>query len=179
MITGQGRSFKGRLNNIGPYWPFSAPAPLSESGILTGLCPQTGRLMWFDPPRLMQAWLINGMVFQVIAPRNHGKSTLMKSLGVRALPVQAGQDNGVPKRMKVEVNDRKPEGREGKGEYAPYSEFVRARTVEIAKLPSINIFHLHPEIRMHQQHIHELAIRICELTTGQRLGAFERFVLLV
>jgi hypothetical protein len=178
MLT-QGRSFKGRLDNVGPFFPFVAPGPLSSSGLLLGDCPQTGRLMFFDPPTLMQQRQINGMVFQIIAPRNHGKSTLMKSLGTRSLAIQAGLTQGVPERMRVEVNDRKPEGDEGEGEYGPYGRFVRAKTIELAKIPAINIFKLHPNLANKQQHVHEIAIRLCELDKEAPLDAEERFVLLM
>jgi hypothetical protein len=178
MLT-EGKAFKGRLDTIGPFFPFVAPAPLSESGILLGDCPQTGRLMFFDPPALMKTRQINGMVFQIIAPKNHGKSTLMKSLGTRATANQAGVRNGVPERTRVEVNDRKPEGEDGQGEYAPYGRFVHAKTIELAKIPAINIFKLHPRLENKPRHIHEIAIRLCELDKDAPLNGVERFVLLL
>jgi hypothetical protein len=188
MITSQGKSFKNTPDSVAPFFPFAAPAPLGDSGALVGVCMKSGRLAWLDPPKLMQLRVINGQVAKIIAPRDHGKSTFMKSVGgVRLLAVQAGNRNGVPRKGRLLVDDRKPEIQEvevdgqemlvGEGEYGPLSRFLHGTNIDLAELPSINVFH--PDMGMKEQHLHELAILICELESSRRMTSVERFVLLI
>jgi hypothetical protein len=184
MITSQGNAFKGHPKTVAPWFPFVAPSPLSFSGALLGTCMRSNRLMWIDPAQLMIENVINGQVGQIFSPRNHGKTTLMKSEGIRLSGVQGGNRFGIPRKPRLIVDDRKPEIKDesedgtqmkyGLGEYSLFGEFIGAKTLHLSEMPSINIFY-----GLDSRRALDMAIKVCEQDKGDWLNAFERWVLLI
>jgi len=177
-VTAQGKAFKATPTAFAAMSSMVAPAPFSESGVLLGWNPIARGLGWVDLPQMQLDGITNGQQVQVIAPRRHGKSGALKAVSYREVGVQAGRYG--PKRVKpskVEVNDRKPEGREGQGEWTLWGRATAAEFVVVSELPSLNTFA--EELGLGEAQTHEFGIKVCEFAGDRSLNEVERWVMLV
>lgn len=165
-----GRVFMGTPESAAMMQPWISPAPLCYTGIPIGIDLRTHRVVYFDPWMLKRLGFISATLFLVEGEKGGGKSTLMKSLGVRLSMMQAGVEpaSGEPQFMRVRVHDRKPE--DGDPEYKPLTDFLHSNVVSLNRAASINLFD--PAMKMDEADLLETAVNVCEMASGQPLAGF-------
>lgn len=120
--------------------PFRGPAPLCDRGI-PFLDMRTRRIFWFHPWALKTTKQIVAPSFMFNGTLGSGKSAALKAIGALLSGFQAGiDDDGNPRLMRVRFHDRKPEGDEGQGEFAPITRELRGTVVDLNQRGLINIF---------------------------------------
>ncbi|HVS58592.1 MAG TPA: hypothetical protein VHD60_02510 [Candidatus Saccharimonadales bacterium] len=172
-----GRVFMGTPESAAMMQPWISPAPLCYTGIPLGIDLRTRRIVYFDPWMLKRDGFINATLFLVEGEKGGGKSTLMKSLGVRLSMMQAGINpmNSEPQFMRVRVHDRKPE--DGEPEYKRLTDFLHSQIVSLNRSASINLFD--PAMKMDEADLLETAVNVCEMASGQPLRGFPLLALQV
>lgn len=150
-MPSRARVFAGNASVAATFQPWIAPTPLLREGAFFGYQLRTGKPVFIDPQLLKKgveseqrrgrtkSVKVNSTVIDISGKKDHGKSTLVKSLSVRLSGVQGGlDDDGEPLRTTVRINDRKHES--GDPEYKAVTEYLLSDVVELDSLGSINIF---------------------------------------
>ncbi len=155
------------------WHPFAGPAHPSQAGILLGTDIITGARVGLDPWQLrLQENGLDATALFVYSRRGFGKSTLIKTLIVRFMLLQAGSIGGVPQRMTACIHTRKSE--DGETEYGPVARALGCVPVPLSAM-KINMFD--PAMRMNMWHMLETAIHISEMMLGRPLRELEPLAL--
>ncbi len=171
------------------WQPWIAPGQLLAriGGVPLGPDLRTHELVVIDPPMLQQMRIIHSMIINIFGEKDGGKTTLMRTLCVRLMRLQAGLHRGEPVPMRGRIHSRKPEGVETDGdtpdedqvseesEYKALSDCLHSEVFSPAKMGSVNLFD--PRMNMRYADLLQEAINLCELMGETILSGIEPFVL--
>jgi hypothetical protein len=168
-MPSRARVFASNASVAATFQPWIAPTPLLREGAFVGYQLRTGRAAFYDPMLLKKGVQrrirgnrtkqvkINSTVVDINGLKDHGKTTLVKSLTCRLGALQAGMDaSGEPLKSRVRINDRKHES--GNPEYQAVTEYLLSEVVELANVGSINIFD--PAMGMTEMDVTRTAINV-------------------
>lgn len=176
-MSSRARSLVSNSSFAATLHPWIAPTSVLNGGIFFGYQLGTGRPAFLDVHGLMRQGILSSTVVDINGPKNHGKGTLAKSITIRESGQQAGvnESTGWPRRVKVQINDRKHEG--GRAEYAAVTEFLLSDVVELAKIGQFNLFDLTMDLSV--QDVCRTAVDVQTDAKGARLDADEVMVTLM
>lgn len=171
----KGRLFTAPPRSAAQWHPFSAPAPLSQSGIPLGVNLRTRRIVMFDPWMMKRLGVLHSLMFLVLGQKGFGKSTLLKTLAIRFAMLQAGQTNGVANPMRIRMHDRRRET--GYGENKPTIDYLWGEHIVLNRAQSINLLDL--SIGTNIWDILDIMVNACELASGRQLEHYQPLALQV
>ena len=165
----KGKVYKGLPSSAAMLAPWVAPRHLSNQGQPLGIDLRTRKVVVFDPWALQVQRIIHSTIILILGDKNHGKTTLMQSLTLRLMALQAGHLNGTPVEMRSRIHNRKPEN--GQPEYKPLTDFLESPTFSLNKSRLFNLFD--PSMGMSAWDLLETAVNACETSAEHPLTGWQ------
>ena len=140
-MTSPMKAFRSTAAVASMHNPFFGTTLQHTRGCYLGRQRVTGRPAYWSPALLKERGLIRNTLVGVFVPQGGGKSTLAKSLVLRASALQSGiGQDGMPLRTRVQVNDHDTKSADGRGEYALVADHLMTPSVRLADIGSVNVF---------------------------------------
>ncbi len=168
-MTTKGKVYKGIPSNVAMYAPWVAPRHLGNEGMPIGVDMRTNKLVVFDPWMLQRLRIIHSTIILILGDKNHGKTTLMQSLTLRLMALQAGHVEGIPVEMRARIHNRKPE--DGEPEYKPLTDYLHSPTFSLNQDALFNLFDM--SMGMGVWDLLDTAVNVCETAAEHPLTGFQ------